>query len=201
MFMGAMPKIVKGVISLLGDDIHEGDVILHNDPVPRGDPLARRRDRDRRSSSTASSSASRAPQRTSSTSAARTPASPIDLVDNWSEGNIYRAVKLADKGVWQDGPLEAHPREHAHADPQPRRHPGDDRGLRAGQPPLRGVARALRQGGRARRRAGAGSPTPSGCCARRSRRCRTARYETDVGWLDDDGKQPRREAAGARSRS
>ena len=32
MFMGAMPKIVKGVISLLGDDIHEGDVILHNDP-------------------------------------------------------------------------------------------------------------------------------------------------------------------------
>src|SRR3990170_2542314 len=32
MFMGAMPKIVKGVIKLLGDDIHDGDVILHNDP-------------------------------------------------------------------------------------------------------------------------------------------------------------------------
>src|SRR5207302_9110476 len=32
MFMGAMPKIVKNVIELLGDDIHEGDVILHNDP-------------------------------------------------------------------------------------------------------------------------------------------------------------------------
>src|SRR5688500_19127394 len=32
MFMGAMPKIVKNVIKLLGDDIHEGDVILHNDP-------------------------------------------------------------------------------------------------------------------------------------------------------------------------
>ena len=32
MFMGSMPKIVKGVISVLGDDIHEGDVILHNDP-------------------------------------------------------------------------------------------------------------------------------------------------------------------------
>src|SRR4051795_7421760 len=31
MFMGAMPKIVKGVISLLGDDIHDGDIILHND--------------------------------------------------------------------------------------------------------------------------------------------------------------------------
>ena len=32
MFMGAMPKIVKNVIEILGDDIHEGDVILHNDP-------------------------------------------------------------------------------------------------------------------------------------------------------------------------
>ena len=32
MFMGAMPKIVKNVIRILGDDIHEGDVILHNDP-------------------------------------------------------------------------------------------------------------------------------------------------------------------------
>ena len=32
MFMGAMPKIVKGVICVLGDDIHDGDVILHNDP-------------------------------------------------------------------------------------------------------------------------------------------------------------------------
>src|SRR5204863_1450371 len=32
MFMGAMPKIVKGVLELLGDDIHDGDVILHNDP-------------------------------------------------------------------------------------------------------------------------------------------------------------------------
>ncbi|MDN6150913.1 MAG: hydantoinase B/oxoprolinase family protein [Yaniella sp.] len=32
MFMGSMPKIVKGVISVLGDDIHEGDIILHNDP-------------------------------------------------------------------------------------------------------------------------------------------------------------------------
>ena len=32
MFMGAMPKIVKGVIKTLGDDIHDGDIILHNDP-------------------------------------------------------------------------------------------------------------------------------------------------------------------------
>ena len=32
MFMGAMPRIVQNVIKLLGDDIHEGDIILHNDP-------------------------------------------------------------------------------------------------------------------------------------------------------------------------
>ena len=32
MFMGAMPKIVKGVIKELGDDIDEGDVIAHNHP-------------------------------------------------------------------------------------------------------------------------------------------------------------------------
>src|SRR5699024_3893821 len=32
MFMGSMPKIVKGVISELGDNINEGDIILHNDP-------------------------------------------------------------------------------------------------------------------------------------------------------------------------
>ena len=30
------------------------------------------------------------------------PGMAIDLVDNWSEGNIYRAVKLADQGVRQD---------------------------------------------------------------------------------------------------
>src|SRR5699024_3643489 len=32
MFMESMPKVVRGVISGLGDDIQEGDVILHNDP-------------------------------------------------------------------------------------------------------------------------------------------------------------------------
>ena len=40
MFMGAMPKIVKGVISLLGEDIHDGDVILHNDVFTGGNQNA-----------------------------------------------------------------------------------------------------------------------------------------------------------------
>ena len=49
------------------------------------------------------------------------------------------------------GALEAHPREHAHADVQPRRHRGDDRGLRAGEDALPGAAAPLRQGRGARR--------------------------------------------------
>lgn len=32
MFMGSMPKIVKGVIGMLDGDVHDGDIILHNDP-------------------------------------------------------------------------------------------------------------------------------------------------------------------------
>ena len=94
MFMGAMPKIVKGVIGLLGDDIHEGDVILHNDPYL---------------------GATHSPDVAivipiffdgelvgfSGASAhlldigGAYPGLAIDLTDNWSEGNIYRAVKLA----------------------------------------------------------------------------------------------------------
>ena len=93
MFMGAMPKIVKGVIRLLGDDIHEGDVILHNDPY---------------------GGATHSPdvaivvpiffegELTGFAGASAHlldiggayPGLAIDLVDNWSEGNIYRAVKL-----------------------------------------------------------------------------------------------------------
>ncbi|MEZ5100217.1 MAG: hydantoinase B/oxoprolinase family protein [Thermoleophilia bacterium] len=101
MFMGAMPKIVKNVIRLLGDDIHEGDIVLHNDPY---------------------GGATHSPDVAiiipifhegvlvgfSGASAhvldigGAYPGLAIDLVDNWAEGNIYRAVKLQEKGVWQD---------------------------------------------------------------------------------------------------
>ena len=97
MFMGAMPKIVKSVIAMLGDDIHDGDVILHNDPY---------------------GGATHSPDVAivipiffdgelvgfSGASAhvldigGAYPGLAIDLVDNWSEGNIYRAVKLAGEG-------------------------------------------------------------------------------------------------------
>ena len=187
MFMGAMPKIVKGVISLLGDDIHEGDVILHNDPYLRRHALARRGDRRSRSSSTASSSASPAPRRTSWTSAARTPGSRST---SWTTGPRATSTARSSSPRRACGrtALPAHPGEHPHADLQPRRHRGDDRRLRAGQAPLPRAARALRQAGGAR---GAGESWLD--YSERMLRQEIAKlpdgvYETEVGWLDDDGR-------------
>jgi 5-oxoprolinase (ATP-hydrolysing) len=101
MFMGAMPKIVKGVISLLGDDIHEGDVIIHNDPY-----LGATHSPD---------AAIIVPvffdgELVGFTGASAHlldiggayPGLAIDLVDNYSEGSMWRAVKLSERGVRQD---------------------------------------------------------------------------------------------------
>src|SRR5215510_10498789 len=102
MFMGAMPKIVKNVIRLLGDDVHEGDVILHNDPYMGAThspdvaiviPIFS----DGKLAGFAGASAHLLDI------GGAYPGLAIDLVDNWSEGNIYRAVKLSEKGVWQTG--------------------------------------------------------------------------------------------------
>ena len=185
MFMGAMPKIVKNVIAILGEDIHEGDVILHNDPY---------------------GGATHSPDVAivipiffegelvgfSGASAhvldigGAYPGLAIDLVDNWSEGNIYRAVKLQDRGVWQAG-LWKHILENVRT---PSFNNGDIRAMiaacelaarryaellsRYGQETVLGVARSwldysehmLRQ---------EIAKVPDG------------RYETEVGWLDDDG--------------
>ena len=153
MFMGAMPKIVKGVISLLGDDIHEGDVILHNDPYL---------------------GATHSPDVAivmpvffegeligfSGASAhlldigGAFPGIAVDFVDNWSEGSIYRAVKLADKGVWQTGLWEhilgnTRTPTHNRGDIQAMIAACELANRRYGE-----LLEALRQGGRARRRAG-----------------------------------------------
>ena len=128
MFMGAMPKIVKNVIRILGEDIHEGDVILHNDPYAGAThspdvaiivPIFH--DGELVAYSGASAHVLDI--------GGAYPGLAIDLVDNWSEGNIYRAVKLAGQGRLAGGPVETHPRERPHAELQQRRHPGDDRRL------------------------------------------------------------------------
>jgi len=101
MFMGAMPKIVKGVISLLGEDIHDGDVILHNDPylgathspdVAIVVPIFFEGELAGFSGASAHLL----------DIGGAYPGLAVDLVDNWSEGNIYRAVKLSEQGVRQD---------------------------------------------------------------------------------------------------
>jgi 5-oxoprolinase (ATP-hydrolysing) len=101
MFMGAMPKIVKGVISLLGEDIHDGDVILHNDPylgathspdVAIVVPIFFEGELAGFSGASAHLL----------DIGGAYPGLAVDLVDNWSEGNIYRAVKLSERGARQD---------------------------------------------------------------------------------------------------
>ena len=102
MFMGAMPKIVKGVIRELGlDGIHEGDIIAHNHPykgathtpdigivVPifwEGELVA----------------FSGASAHLVDIGGAY-PGMAIDLVDIWSEGHILDAIKLSERGVRQE---------------------------------------------------------------------------------------------------
>jgi 5-oxoprolinase (ATP-hydrolysing) len=185
MFMGAMPKIVKNVIAILGEDIHDGDVILHNDPY---------------------GGATHSPDVAivipiffdgelvgfSGASAhvldigGAYPGLAIDLVDNWSEGNIYRAVKLQEQGVWQAG-LWKHILENVRTASY---NNGDIRAMiaacelakrryvellsRYGEETVLGVARAwLEYSERMLRQEIAKVPD--------------GRYETDVGWLDDDG--------------
>jgi 5-oxoprolinase (ATP-hydrolysing) len=186
MFMGAMPKIVKGVISLLGDDIHEGDVILHNDPYL---------------------GATHSPDAAivmpiffdgelvgfSGASAhlldigGAYPGIAIDLVDNWSEGNIYRAVKLADRGVWQEG-LWRHILENTRTASHNR---GDIRAM------IAACELANRRYGELLRRYGKdvvlGAAQAWLSYSERMLRAEIAKvpdgvYDTDIGWLDDDGR-------------
>jgi len=101
MFMGAMPKIVKGVLQLLGDNIHDGDVILHNDPylgATHSPDVAIVIPIFHESELVGFAGASAHLLDIGGAF----PGLAVDLVDNWSEGNIYRGVKLAEKGVRQE---------------------------------------------------------------------------------------------------
>lgn len=104
MFMGAMPKIVQGVISVLGDDIQEGDIILHNDPYLGAThspdvaiiiPIFHEGERV--------GFAGASGQLLDIGGAF--PGLAVDLVDNQAEGQIFRALKIVEKGVRQDALL------------------------------------------------------------------------------------------------
>jgi 5-oxoprolinase (ATP-hydrolysing) len=186
MFMGAMPKIVKNVIKLLGDDIHEGDIVLHNDPY-----LGATHSPDVAIVIPIFSEGKLAGFAGASAHlldiGGAYPGLAIDLVDNWSEGNIYRAVKLSDKGVRQES-LWKHILENTRT---PTHNRGDIEAMIAacelakrryvellGRYGLDGVLDAARQwmdySERMLRQEIAKVPD--------------GRYETEVGWLDDDGK-------------
>lgn len=101
MFMGSMPKIVRGVIEVLGDDIHEGDIILHNDPylgathspdVAIIQPIFH--DGELVGFSGASGQII--------DNGGAFSGLMVDIQDIQSEGTIFRAVKVYEKGVRQE---------------------------------------------------------------------------------------------------
>jgi N-methylhydantoinase A/oxoprolinase/acetone carboxylase beta subunit/N-methylhydantoinase B/oxoprolinase/acetone carboxylase alpha subunit len=185
MFMGAMPKIVKNVIERLGDDIHEGDVILHNDPyggathspdvaivIPifHGGELV---------------GFSGASAHVLDIGGAY-PGLAIDLVDNWSEGNIYRAVKLQEKGVWQTG-LWKHILDNVRT---PTFNNGDIRAMIAAcELAKRRYGELLDRYGQeiVLRAANAWLEYSERMLRAEIAKVPDGRYETEVGWLDDDG--------------
>lgn len=186
MFMGAMPKIVKNVIRLLGDDIHEGDIILHNDPYGGAThspdvaivvPIFL----DGELTGFAGASAHLLDI------GGAYPGLAIDLVDNWSEGNIYRAIKLSDRGVRQDQ-IWRHILENMRT---PTYNRGDIEAMIAAcELARRRYLELLERYGRDAVLSAAGGWLDY---SERMLRQEIAKlpdgtYETEVGWLDDDGR-------------
>ncbi|GAB3680638.1 hydantoinase B/oxoprolinase family protein [Saccharopolyspora tripterygii] len=186
MFMGAMPKIVRGVLELLGDDIHEGDVILHNDPylgathspdVAVVTPIFHEGD--------LVGFAGASGQLLDIGGAY--PGLAVDLVDNKAEGQIFRAVKIVDRGARQTALLD-----HILANTRtPTHNAGDLEAMMAA------CDLAQRRFLDLVTRYGRDSVLDAGRSwidySERMLRSRIAEvpdgeYETDVGYLDDDGR-------------
>ncbi|QEC47278.1 methylhydantoinase [Baekduia soli] len=186
MFMGAMPKIVKGILSLLGDDVHEGDIILHNDPylgATHSPDVAIVIPIFHEGELVAFSGAS---AHLLDIGGAY-PGIAIDLVDNWAEGSMYRALKLADKGVWQERLWE-----HVLGNTRtPTHNRGDIQAMIAACQLAR--RRMLELLGRYGRDTVLGAGQHWIDYSELMLRQEIAKvpdgvYETDVGWLDDDGR-------------
>ena len=186
MFVGAMSKVVKNLIADIGDDLNEGDVIIHNDPY-RGAthspdvsivlPLFR----EGQLIGFAGTSAHLLDLGGS------LPGMAIDHYDIWSEANIYRNLKLYDRGVLQQD-LFRHILENTRT---PRQNRGDIEAM------IAACQLAGRQFHDLVKRYGA-APVFSAAdhwisYSERMLRQEIAKipdgvYETEVGWLDDDGR-------------
>lgn len=185
MFMGAMPKIVKNVIALLGDDIHEGDIIFHNDPyhgATHSPDCAIVMPVFHEGELVGFTGASAHLLDIGGAS----PGLNIDVVDIYGEGNIYRAVKLAERGVRQEG-VWRHILDNVRT---PTHNRGDVEAMIAACELAK--RRYLELLGRYGKAAVLGAADRWMDYSERMLRREIARlpdgeYETDLGYLDDDG--------------
>ncbi|MDP6474331.1 MAG: hydantoinase B/oxoprolinase family protein [Alphaproteobacteria bacterium] len=185
MFMGAMPRIVQNVIELLGEDIHQGDIIFHNDPYHGAThspdcAIVQPIFRDGELIGFAGASAHLLDIGGSH------PGLNIDAVDIYAEGNIYRAVKLAVKGVRQEQ-IWNHILDNVRT---PTHNKGDIEAMIAAceLASRRYVELVGRYGKQAVAMAGRYWMDYSEQVLRREiAKIPDGEYETDVGFLDDDG--------------
>lgn len=186
MFMGAMPKIVQGVIKVLGDDIHEGDVILHNDPY-----LGATHSPDVAVIIPIFHEGKRVGFAGASGQlldiGGAVPGLMVDIVDNTAEGQMFRGLKIYDRGVRQDTLIDfilSNTRTPTH-------NAGDLEAMRAAceLAKSRFLGVVDRYGLEAVNQAGQSWIDYSETMLRREiAKVPDGVYETEVGYLDDDGK-------------
>ncbi|MCI9869866.1 hydantoinase B/oxoprolinase family protein [Arthrobacter humicola] len=186
MFMGSMPKIVKGVISVLGDDIHDGDIILHNDPylgathspdVAIIEPIFH----DGELVGFAGASGQLIDNGGAYSGLM------VDIQDIQSEGTIFRAVKISEKGVRQESLI----RHILNNTRTPTSNEGDFQAMIAAceLAKSRYIALIERYGFGAVREAGQSWIDYSERMLRQEiAKIPDGVYETEVGYLDDDGR-------------
>lgn len=186
MFMGSMPKIVKGVISVLGDDIHEGDIILHNDPylgATHSPDVAIIKPIFHEGQLVGFSGAS---GQLIDNGGAHS-GLMVDIQDVQSEGQIFRAVKIYDKGVRQE-PLINHILDNTRT---PTSNKGDFQAMIAATELAsdRYLSLVERYGLQAVQNSGQAWIDYSETMLRQEiSKIPDGVYETEIGYLDDDGR-------------
>jgi 5-oxoprolinase (ATP-hydrolysing) len=185
MFVGAMSKVLKNVIEALGNDINEGDVIIHNDPymgATHSPDLAVIVPIFDQGELVAFSGASAHLLDVGGA----LPGMAMNIFDIWGEANIYRTLKLYDRGVLQEE-LFRHILENMRTPTQNR---GDiEAMISACQLAKRRFTLLLERYGRELifRAADHWIAYSERMLRQEIARVPDGVYETEVGWLDDDG--------------